>query len=959
MELIELWKQKKKGVQVNLFKDIKELVLNVVKSRLFVLVLVFIALFSVMVYRLFFLQIVNGESYLENFTLKIKKERTLNSTRGNIYDREGNVLAYNELAYAVTIEDNGTYSTTKIKNQEVNQTIYELIQIIEGNEDKLVNDFNIVINESGNYEFSVEGNSLLRFLADVYGKSNIDDLKEEQKNAEPEDIIDYLSGEKIYGIAETYSMEERLKIITVRYSMAAKNFQKYLATTVATGVSDETVAVIMENLNELQGVGIAEDTIRKYVDSEYFSHIIGYTGKISQDEYKQLVEEEDSYELTDIIGKAGIEQYMETKLQGEKGFEAVYVDNMGRVVDTVERMEPSAGNDVYLSIDMDLQKASYHIIEQKLAGILVSKIKNIKVYTPAENASSSDIIIPIDDVYYALIDNNVININNFTLETATSTEKSVYDKFLLKQKDVLDELNAQLVSKATLAYENLNSETQVYISHIASMLQNNGVLIKNNIDTNDQVYIDWKNETISLREYLIHAISMNWIDISKINVESQYSDSEEIYSALLKYIEETLEKDSSFNKKLYKYMIRDNTLTGREVCLLLYDQEVLEYDEAMVQSIQSGSFSPYNFMVDQITNLKITPAQLALDPCSGSTVIVDVNTGEVLAMVTYPSYDNNKLANSIDADYYNKLLNDLSLPLINRATQQKIAPGSTFKMVSSVAGLEENVISINETIQCLGLYDKINPSPKCWIYPSRHGSLNVVGALQHSCNYFFFDVAYRLSIDETGRFNAEKGLETLKKYAEMFGLGTVSGVEVTESSPEISDQDSVRSAIGQGTHNYTNVQLARYVTTVANGGTNYNLSVLDKLTDSEGNLIEDYTPSVLSTVNIQSSTWNSVHEGMRAVVENTAAFNGMTIAVAGKTGTAQENKTRANHALFVGYAPYENPEIAISIQIANGYTSANAAEIARDIIKYRYNLADTEEVLSGTAMEPDSTIAGD
>jgi penicillin-binding protein 2 len=206
----------------------------------------------------------------------------------------------------------------------------------------------------------------------------------------------------------------------------------------------------------------------------------------------------------------------------------------------------------------------------------------------------------------------------------------------------------------------------------------------------------------------------------------------------------------------------------------------------------------------------------------------------------------------------------------------------------------------------------------------------------------------------------QKHLDKLAQYATKFGLSETSGVEITESTPQLSDEYSVPSAIGQGTNNFTNVQLSKYVTTVANGGTCYNLTLLDKLADSNGNVIEDYQPTVYNTLDdIQPSTWDAVHQGMRMVVEELKAFKGIDFPVAGKTGTAQEDKKKPNHALFVSYAPYDNPEVAITVQIPNGYASSNAAEIGRDVIKYYFNLADQKEIISGKAAEPDSVLAGD
>jgi penicillin-binding protein 2 len=156
------------------------------------------------------------------------------------------------------------------------------------------------------------------------------------------------------------------------------------------------------------------------------------------------------------------------------------------------------------------------------------------------------------------------------------------------------------------------------------------------------------------------------------------------------------------------------------------------------------------------------------------------------------------------------------------------------------------------------------------------------------------------------------------------------------------------------------VGLARYVTAVANSGTVYNLSILDKLTDSSGNLIEDYTPEIRNTIEVDDSLWNAIHTGMRTVVAKKAYYSELSVNVAGKTGTAQEGRNRTNHALFLSYAPYENPEISVSVRIAYGYSSDYAAQTARDVYKYYYGLADEDDLITGTAEAPDAiSSAGD
>lgn len=935
-----------------MFENIKEILRMIVKSRLLVAVVVMTGLFSLLLWRVFYLQIVSGASYQDNYTLRIVKERTLNSTRGNILDRNGKILAYNELSYTVTIEDNGTYSSTDAKNEKLNAEIAQIVTALEKNGDSINNDFRINYDDRDGFTFNVDGSTRRRFLADVYGKTSYDKLTEDTSLAEKlgynpaeadeQQIMDYLFDS--YGVDESYDLDMAYQIAVIRFAMAQNAYQKYITTTVATNISEESVAYLSEHNNELQGVEVISDTIRKYNDSIYFTSIIGYTGKISDKEYTKLSAEDDSYTLNDIVGKGGIEQYMDAELKGKKGYEKLYTDHMGKVLQVIEREEPTAGNDVYLSIDSDLQIAVYNLLEQEIAGIVYSNIEN----------SSSDINIPITDVYFALIDNNVIDIEHFHESDATDTEKQILQIFSDRQSTVLDEIRRELMGDEPAVFAGMSVEYQDYITFIINYLKEKSILITDNIDVSDEVYTKWKDGSISPQEYLNHAISKNWIDITNFVIEDKYSDSAEIYQALCKSILEEIQDNADFSKIIYEYLIEDGSISGRQLCLVLFDQKTLNYDADEIAGLQNGSINAVTFLKDKIKSLDITPAQLALDPCSGSCVITDINTGELLALVSYPGYDGNRLANTVDADYFNSLQNDKSLPQYNYATQQGTAPGSTFKMLMSVAGLAEGVITTSEQIVDHGEYENVSNHPKCWAYPaSTHGAINVSEALRDSCNYFFYEVGYRFSTDNyiTG-YDAAKGIEVIQKYAEMFGLNETTGIEIEESAPHVADDFPVMAAIGQSNNSYSTVQLARYVTAVANGGTVYNYTLLKRVEDSEGNVLKTYEPQMRNTVDVlDDNQWNSIHAGMRMVVQNTREFNDFPVTVAGKTGTAQQISTRPNHALFVGYAPYEHPEISIATRIAYGYTSHNAADLAKNVLSYYFNVESDEDLLSGEAAD--------
>ena len=911
-----------------------------------------IAFATVLISRLFYLQIINGSEYQDNYNLKLEKTETIPATRGNIYDRNGNLLAYNELVYAVTIQDNGTYSSKAERSKSLNTEIGRIVKKLEQNGDKIDNNFGIFIDSSGQYQFLSSGNSLQRFRADVFGRNSIDDLEYNEKlgfdeaTATADQIIDYLQGEKVYNISKDYSKKLRYEIMVVRYNMGQNSYQKYISTVIASDVSDESVAFIKENINELTGVDVEQKSLRRYVDSEYFAHIIGYTGQISTSEYNELSKIDENVETTDVVGKSGIEKYMNDYLSGNKGYETIYVDSVGNTIAEGEYKASESGNDVYLSIDMDLQKAAYILLEQEIAGILYSKIENIK---ESNINSSSDVIVPIYDVYYSLIKNGLIDINAFYDTKASETEKTVLRAYQAKEKEVLSTLKTQLRVNNEVVYKDLPKEYQAYSTYIVTKLKSLGIFDSSAIDTSSDIQNSWTSEEMAVNKYLIYAIEQNWIDITKYESEAKYADTEELYNDLVDYVIDYLSTDSGFERLVYKYLLLDDGITGSQLCMILYDQGVLSKDDEDYTALSSGQITAFDFMKKKIKSLEITPGQIALDPCSGSTVMLDTKTGEILAMVTYPGYDNNKLANSVDSDYYAYLTNNAANPLYNYATQQRTAPGSTFKIVSSTAGLAEGVITTSSEINDLGQFTKVSNNPKCWIYPSNHGSINVSEAIRDSCNYFFYEVGWRLAGGD-GAYDDVTGIKKITEYASLFGLDETTGVEIEENSPHIATEYPVMAAIGQSDNNFTTVGLARYATAIASRGTVYNLTLLDSVRDSDGNVIEDYKPSVRNQVDVlNGAEWDAVHYGMRMVCESLSSFNGFSVEVAGKTGTAQQVSNRPNHALFIGFAPYNNPEVSIATRIAYGYTSHNAAEVSKDILAYYFGVTETEDILDGEA----------
>ena len=937
-------------------------------NRLIVLIGIFFLAFFILICRLFYLQIIKGEEYAEEFELQIRKTQSVKATRGNIYDRNGNLLAYNELAYSITIEDpTSSEQSRSERNKTINQILEGILEIVKENGDSVINSFGIILDDSGNYQFSQTSETQrLRFVADVYGCMSAEDLTEEQKGQTADEIIEYLCTDETYGYGLDYDEEDRqyiLDMVNMRYAMNLNSYQQYVKTTVAMDVSEETVAAIKEREDELAGVDISEDSIRKYTDSEVFSSILGYTGQISETEYNELSEEDrENATKSDIVGKSGIEQAYDDVLRGTNGETTFYVDNLGNVTETVSTVEPTAGNDLYLTIDSELQKNIYQMIEEKLAGIILSRLENTLTYDASSAGDSSDIIIPVGDAYYSFIGNYIVDYTEFGDEDAGEAEKEIYEIFSEKREAVCSLIMEQLTNSSASAYEELTEELKGYLDYICDDLLRDtaGIIDRESVDTEDETYQAWADEgSISLYTYLNYAISQNGIDTSALSGDT-YSSSGDIYQAILEYIEESIQNDSGLDKKIYENLIRSGTVTGAQICATVYEQGVLEMNEELYSGLRNGDLSAYTWLCDRIENLEITPGQLALEPCSAGVVVTDPDTGDVLACVSYPGYDSNRLANTMDTEYYNQLINGMNNIFYNRATQEKTAPGSTFKMLSAVAGLTEGVLDAGSTVYCDGVYTEVTPSPKCWVYPGAHGSLNVVGAIQNSCNEFFYEVGYRLGTDENGSYDSDLGTDILAEYAEMFGLGETSGLEITEAEPEISDEYAIQSAIGQGTNNYTVSQLNRYVTAVANRGTVYSLTLIDRIEDSAGSLIRENSADVISTMDeVSDSTWDLVQKGMEKMVESSATFADTDFSMAGKTGTAQQSALHPDHGLFVGYAPADDPEISVAVRITNGYSSSYAAEIGRDIARIWLEADSESEVLTGKAAKLGAASSGD
>lgn len=326
----------------------------------------------------------------------------------------------------------------------------------------------------------------------------------------------------------------------------------------------------------------------------------------------------------------------------------------------------------------------------------------------------------------------------------------------------------------------------------------------------------------------------------------------------------------------------------------------------------------------------------------GAAAVVSVGTGEVLALASYPTYD----LSTFNEDY-DELVNDQRLPMFNRATQGIYAPGSTFKMVTAVAALESGIITPSSIIQDRGIYTYYkDPQPMCWIYSqtgSTHGRINVSQAITDSCNYFFYEV---------GRLT---GIRTLDSYASQFGLGQSTGIEIGDSSgvlaspewaeshdQEWTDGQTITAAIGQSYNLFTPLQLANYVATLVGGGDHYQAHLLKNVKAYDSSrLLYMYDDKPINTVEMSDTTLSAVTRGMHELTVSGSvayAFENCVVSAGAKTGSAQVGTDIAN-GVFVAYAPYEKPEIAVAIVIEKGGSGAALANTAVEIINSWFSRA--------------------
>lgn len=909
----------------------KERINELLKNRLFVILFAVSVIFVLLVGRLFYMQIVTGEEANTSLTASVTREVTIPAARGNIYDRYGRTLASNKAAFSVEIDDSitidyddsvkqlgilynkliekgysvydnlpitlgskaeFTISGDKLKQWkediglEKKQMNYNADQVLKYLYDKFrVSETNMSDNEKREFVslgLNISDKNImiaaLILTIESNGGTIVDELpiskdepyyfiiedkekiqnwkksvsmEKEELDYNVEETMEYLVD--LFGIPNNISKSMQRKMAAVRYAMYLQRYKKYQPVTVAREVNDKIIAAVEENLDMFPGVSIETESMRIYDNGLIFSNIIGYIRQISDSELEEY--KEYGYSNSDIVGKTGIEKELELELNGKNGTMMVEVDNLGRKISTLETEAPVSGNDVFLTLDKDLQIAAYNYLEDALANSIITRLT-----TDVEK----DIPVTIKQLFTSVIDGGSVSL------TKIMKSEDGYQKVL---KDII-------------------------------------------ISNNQNIDITKSEDKTEAKQILINAIE-------------------------------------------------NGTISPQTMLFVMIEQGIITADDNYKARIATGELTPLSVIIEKLQNGDLTPAETNIDPCTGSVVVSDVNSGEVLAMVTYPAYDNNKLVNTFDNEYYNSLLENPSTPLVNRPLMQKKAPGSTLKMAVAVAGLDSGAISLDTVVKDQGLYTKAStPYARCWIYSntgSTHGYVNLQHALEVSCNYFFYNLGFLLG-GETDDLTSLKGITVLDEYLDAFGLNSPTGVEIGETMPTIASPsnkeeivkwqnpeavysqtrwtagDTIRAAIGQSVNSFTAANINKYIATLANGGTRYKMHLVDKVKSSDGTVAEKTEEVVENIMDIKPEYLDAIYEGMELVTSGSKGtlrhvFKNFPIDVAAKSGTAEESRNKSSHVWFTGFAPADSPQIAVTVLVPFGdVTGAPAAVTGRDII---------------------------
>lgn len=670
-------------------------------DRVFFMAVMIILAFIVVVFQFYNIQIIEHDTYVAAVSANVQREVEIEASRGLIYDRYGKPLVQNKTINVIQFDP----EIRLPKDVDSNQILVNVAHLLKEEGFNYID--NIPISKTPPFRYTGDETEIQQFITNYVPYDDNKHKLELYKLSAPE-LIDYLCSDKVYDLAETFSEIEKREILAMRIQISQTQYQKYKKVTLAEDVNMKVVAAIKEHQEAYPAITAEVATQRYYTYGKALGNVIGYMRKITENQYETLKEK--GYEKDDIIGQVGVEGEFEETLRGIDGKQLIEVDNVGRTVRKIplESKNAVVGNDVYLTIDADLQQQVYNALERRLSEGIIERLKGAYKTQP----------LTAREVIVSMAKNNQID-----LECMEEAEASEYEKALYQ--------------KVSTSYEKELARLEATQRHLP--------------------------------------------------------DEEKMNLTLKRHFANMLEAEQS-------------PITDSELLLVFGIQGTWPFTKQEMERIATGNYYLTDLVIEALESGKIKPDQMDITPCSGSAVVVDSNNGQTLALVSYPSYDSNEFTRNFNK-IFNKLNDGVDKRSIefNRALKTVKAPGSTLKMITGIAGLEEGVVSPNESIYDVGQFTKAGDSLECWIYTNTghgHGDVDMVRGLEVSCNYYFNEVAYRLG----EKFGAPYGgIKVLSSYAQLFGLGEKSGIELEEAEPNISSPT-----------NAVNTQAARFLNILKN-----------------------------------------------------------------------------------------------------------------------------------------------
>ena len=614
----------------------------------------------------------------------------------------------------------------------------------------------------------------------------------------------------------------------------------------------------------------------------------------------------------------------------------------------------------------------------ELAGVrAVNNIELIKTNISDEDLNKCilNLVNLLNEQQVSYKDDFPIKINPFEYTISGEELENWKEKNKIEQEATAEEAFNKFKSKYQITNDNVEDIRKII--SIRYLISTTGYSATKSItiaeDVNDVVVaqINERNsefpgvsiDTKSVRTYNNGTLAAHVIGYTRTISDDEYKERKDTYemddiigkTGIEAVFEEYL-KGTSGEKQVE--MSVDGTITGEYTTKdAIAGSDVVLTIDANLQKVTEEA------LANCVEKIKSGGFAETYDARGGSAVVMDVNTGDVLAMASYPSYEPQWFVGKLETDKWNYMNDSKTHPLLNKAIQGTYEPGSIFKMITAISGLESGTITPKEKINDTGVYRKYGLEMKCWYYTSYHrghGYVNVTQALQHSCNYFFYETGDRTGID------------AIAKYALHFGLGKKTGIELpSEQTGTLAQRedgwgpgDTLNASIGQGDNSFTPVQIAKYISSIANGGTVVQPTIVKTILNADGTEvpkeeIDNFVNQKLGIDNtddgiqINPENIQIAREGMRMATSEAGGtaysrFKDFKVEVAGKTGSAEagvdENQKDIVNAWFVCFAPYENPEVAVVVLVENGGHGNYAAEVARDVLDQYFGMNETSSV---------------